>query len=69
MILDVYEKTQDRAWLESTLGAIDAYYAFWTTGRIRPRGGLSRYYDLARGRRRKSWRTNATRKAARITTA
>src|SRR5512145_3128410 len=31
MILGVYGRTPDRAWLESTLPAIEAYYRFWTT--------------------------------------
>src|SRR5712664_4059239 len=50
MILGVYEKTHDRAWLRSTLPAIDRYYAFWTTPPhlIEPIG-LSRYFDLGDG--------------------
>src|SRR2546426_5300484 len=50
MILGVYEKTHDRAWLRSTLPAIDRYYAFWTTPpHLIESIGLSRYYDLGDG--------------------
>lgn len=50
MILGVYEETQDDAWLESTLGAIDAYYRFWTTEpHLAGETGLSRYYDFGEG--------------------
>src|SRR5262245_60231741 len=50
MILGVYERTGDRAWLRSTVPAIDRYYRFWTTG---PHAvadvGLSRYFDRGTG--------------------
>ena len=50
MILGVYQKTHDRAWLASTLPAIDQYYAYWTTGpHLIESIGLSRYYDLGEG--------------------
>jgi alpha,alpha-trehalase len=50
MILGVYEKTHDRAWLASTLPSIDQYYAFWTTGpHLIESIGLSRYFDLGEG--------------------
>jgi alpha,alpha-trehalase len=50
MILGVYEKTHDRAWLRSTLPAIDRYYAFWTTPpHLVESIGLSRYFDLGSG--------------------
>jgi len=50
MILGVYQKTHDRAWLASTLPAIDRYYAYWTTGpHLIESLGLSRYYDLGDG--------------------
>ena len=50
MILGVYEKTKDRAWLAATLPAIDQYYAFWTTGpHLVESTGLSRYFDLGDG--------------------
>src|SRR5204863_5326420 len=50
MILGVYDRTPDRAWLESTLPAIEKYYAFWTTEPHLVREiGLSRYFDLGDG--------------------
>jgi alpha,alpha-trehalase len=50
MILGVYERTHDRAWLRSTLTAIDRYYRFWTTPpHLIESIGLSRYYDLGDG--------------------
>jgi alpha,alpha-trehalase len=50
MILGVYDKTQDRTWLRSTLPAIDRYYTFWTTPpHLIESIGLSRYYDLGDG--------------------
>jgi alpha,alpha-trehalase len=50
MILAVYAKTGDQAWLQSTRRAIDRYYAFWSTEpHLTPATGLSRYHDLGRG--------------------
>ena len=50
MILGVYEKTRDNAWLRSTLPAIDRYYRFWTTEpHAVPDVGLSRYFDRGEG--------------------
>jgi alpha,alpha-trehalase len=50
MILGVYDRTHDRAWLESTLPAIERYYRFWTTPpHLIESIGLSRYYDLGDG--------------------
>src|SRR5437868_1927650 len=50
MILGVYDRTPDRAWLESTLPAIEKYYAFWTTEpHVVREIGLSRYFDLGDG--------------------
>ncbi|HWP44298.1 MAG TPA: trehalase family glycosidase [Blastocatellia bacterium] len=50
MILGVYRKTRDRKWLESTVPAIEKYYAFWTTEpHLTKQTGLSRYYDLGTG--------------------
>jgi alpha,alpha-trehalase len=50
MILGVYERTHDRAWLRATLAAIDRYYTFWTTPpHLIASIGLSRYYDLGDG--------------------
>jgi len=50
MILGSYAKTPDRAWLQSTLPAIEAYYRFWTTGAHAVADtGLSRYWDFGEG--------------------
>jgi alpha,alpha-trehalase len=50
MLLGVYQKTQDRKWLESSLPAIEKYYRFWTSEpHLTPATGLSRYYDLGEG--------------------
>jgi alpha,alpha-trehalase len=50
MILGVFDKTHDRAWLRSTLPAIERYYTFWTTPpHLIESIGLSRYYDLGDG--------------------
>jgi alpha,alpha-trehalase len=50
MILGVYGKTHDRAWLRSTLPSIERYYTFWTTPpHLIESIGLSRYFDLGDG--------------------
>ena len=50
MILGVFRETKDREWLQSTLPAIERYYAFWTaTPHLIPGLGLSRYFDLGEG--------------------
>ena len=50
MILGSYGKKADRAWLKSTLPAIEAYYRFWTTGaHAVDEIGLSRYWDFGEG--------------------
>lgn len=50
MILGVFEQTKDRAWLQSTVPAIERYYAFWTSPpHLIPELGLSRYYDMGAG--------------------
>ena len=50
MLLGVYRKANDRAWLESALPDIESYYRFWTTEpHLTPETGLSRYYDLGEG--------------------
>jgi len=50
MILGVYDRTHDRAWLRSTVPAIERYYRFWTTPpHLIESVGLSRYYDLGDG--------------------
>jgi len=50
MLLAVYRVEGDRAWLESTLDAIEQYYRFWTSEpHLTPETGLSRYFDLGDG--------------------
>ena len=50
MILGVFRETKDRDWLQSTVAAIDRYYAFWTSPpHLIPQLGLSRYYDTGTG--------------------
>ena len=50
MILGVYDRTHDRAWLRATVPAIDRYYRFWTTPpHLVESTGLSRYFDLGNG--------------------
>ncbi len=50
MILGVHRKKPDRAWLASTLPAIESYYRFWTTGEhLVAATGLSRYWDYGEG--------------------
>src|SRR3954469_19229476 len=50
MILGVYDRTHDRAWLSATVPAIERYYRFWTTPpHLVDSVGLSRYFDLGDG--------------------
>jgi alpha,alpha-trehalase len=50
MVLALFDHTGDRAWLRTTVPAIDAYYRFWTTPpHLLPGIGLSRYYALGEG--------------------
>ena len=50
MILAVFEKTQDRAWLEAGLHAAEKDHGFWTRApHLVPATGLSRYYDSGEG--------------------
>ncbi|MBV9302052.1 MAG: trehalase [Acidobacteriaceae bacterium] len=50
MVLGVYQKTQDRKWLEDSLPLIQRYYEFFTTEpHLTPETGLSRYFDLGEG--------------------
>ena len=49
-LLDVYERTQDRAWLAGAVPAIDKYYRYWTTEpHVTPGTKLSRYWDSGDG--------------------
>ncbi len=50
MILDVYERTHDRAWLRQAVPAVERYYTFWTSEpHLIPELGLSRYFDRGEG--------------------
>jgi alpha,alpha-trehalase len=50
MVLDVYERTRDRAWLAAAVPAMERYYDYWTREpHLTPSTGLSRYHDLGRG--------------------
>ena len=50
MVLAVYQRTQDRKWLEDALPAIEQYYRFWTTEpHLTTETGLSRYFDTGSG--------------------
>lgn len=50
MILAYYKKTKDKAWLKSTLPAINKLYQFWQTSpHYIPSIGLSRYYAGGQG--------------------
>ncbi|HYT75244.1 MAG TPA: trehalase family glycosidase, partial [Vicinamibacterales bacterium] len=50
MILGVFQRTHDRAWLEGTWPSVERYYRFWTTEpHLIPALGLSRYFDLGEG--------------------
>jgi alpha,alpha-trehalase len=50
MLLAVYNRTNDAAWLVSSLDAAAKYYEYWTREpHLTPDSGLSRYYDLGEG--------------------
>jgi alpha,alpha-trehalase len=50
MLLGVYQKTQDRKWLEDSVPLLEKYYKFWTSEpHLTDETGLSRYYDLGEG--------------------
>jgi alpha,alpha-trehalase len=49
MVLAVYARTRDRAWLAGAVPAIEAYYRYWTTGPHLTATGLSRYFDAGTG--------------------
>jgi alpha,alpha-trehalase len=50
MVLAVYRKSHDRAWLAEAWPAIEEYYKYWTAEpHLTPQTGLSRYYDLGEG--------------------
>jgi alpha,alpha-trehalase len=50
MVLAVYQRTQDRKWLENSVPYLEKYYRFWTTEpHLTPETGMSRYFDLGDG--------------------
>jgi alpha,alpha-trehalase len=50
MLLAVYRRTQDRAWLQDAVPAIENYYRFWTSEpHLVTQSGLSRYFDTGEG--------------------
>jgi alpha,alpha-trehalase len=49
MVLAVYGRTHDRAWLARAVPAIEAYHRYWTTGAHLTASGLSRYFDAGSG--------------------
>ncbi len=50
MILELYERTRDRAWLARTPPLIERYYRYWTEPpHLTPETGLSRYFDSGSG--------------------
>jgi alpha,alpha-trehalase len=44
MLLEVFARTQDRAWLASAIGPLGKYYTYWTSGTHLTPTGLSRYH-------------------------
>jgi alpha,alpha-trehalase len=50
MLLGVYNKNHDKAWLTAAIPEVEKYYRFWTTEpHLTPATGLSRYYDFGDG--------------------
>ncbi len=50
MLLGVYGRTHDRAWLQEAVPAIEKYYRYWTEApHLTASTGLSRYFDLGEG--------------------
>jgi len=50
MILGVYRRTGDKAWLRSCVPAIEKYYRYWMEQpHLTAETGLSRYYDMGSG--------------------
>jgi len=50
MVLGVFGRNGDRAWLQRALPALELYYRFWTTGQhLAPGTRLSRYWDFGEG--------------------
>lgn len=50
MVLAQFRHTQDKAWLQSVLPAIESYYYFWVVPpHLNPATGLSRFFALGSG--------------------
>jgi len=53
MVLNVYNKTGDKAWLQQAMPAIENHYAYWNSGghiiNSGPAAGLSRYFAYGEG--------------------
>ncbi|MBV9269057.1 MAG: trehalase [Acidobacteriaceae bacterium] len=50
MVLNVFERTHDKGWLENALPEIEHYYQLWATEpHLTPETGLSRYWDFGDG--------------------
>jgi alpha,alpha-trehalase len=53
MVLNVYNKTGDKAWLQQAMPAIEKHYAYWNSGghliKNGPAAGLSRYFAYGEG--------------------
>jgi len=50
MVLRLYERTGDRAWLASVLPTLIKFYDYWMSDdHLDPESGLSRYYDSGEG--------------------
>ena len=50
MLLGVYAKTHDRAWLSHAVPQIETYYRYWSAEpHLTTETGLSRYFDLGEG--------------------
>jgi alpha,alpha-trehalase len=50
MILEMFRHTQDKAWLQSVLPAIESYYYYWAVPpHLNPTTGLCRFFALGEG--------------------
>ena len=50
MLLALFQRRPNVAWLESSLSAIEKYYEYWMSApHLTPETGLSRYFDLGHG--------------------
>src|SRR5277367_5224708 len=50
MVLEVFQRREDRQWLEESMPAIEEYYRYWITEpHLTSETGLSRYFDSGDG--------------------